>query len=190
LGYWHAWTWGDPGNQVNAPYVICGGVGANGTSCAIHLYGNIHDNADGQYPAFELDGLLKSGQTFDASMYSGIRFYFKTGTSDTCLLRRFTVPISTTQPVSLGGACTTNCLDHFGANLGATSGNWVQKTYYFNSTLGSPSLLRQGWGYPVNPMTLSGANLTQLLAVQWIAGRNGSAGTSYVDYWVDEVEFF
>jgi hypothetical protein len=189
-GYWKAWTWGDVSNQINSPYIICGNVGANGTSCAIHVFGNIKDNSDGQYPAFELDGIFGTGSYLDGTTFLGVRFYYKTGSADTCPFKRFNLPIAATSPVSMGGICTSNCFDHFGANLVATSDIWVQKKYFFNATLGSPALTRSGWGTIITPTTLTGTNLQQLLAVQWQEGRNGSSGTSYVDYWVDEVEFF
>jgi hypothetical protein len=66
----------------------------------------------------------------------------------------------------------------------------VQKTYYFNSTFGTPTLTRGGWGNAIVPTTFTGINLQQLLELEWQFGRNGSKGTSYVDYWVDECEFF
>jgi hypothetical protein len=194
-GFWVASSWGDPANLINgrsgSPIVFGGSVGANGTDSAIHIYGTIIDHADNQYPSFQLEGKLKGGNYFDAVPYGfvGVRFYYKTGT-DTCTFRRFNLPIAATSPSSTGGYCLTSCFDHFGASLTPTSGAWSLKTYYFNATLGTPILSRQGFGSAISPTTLSGSHLSQLLQVQWQFGRNGSAGTSSVDYWIDEVEFF
>jgi hypothetical protein len=166
--------------------VLCGGVGANGTSCAIHIYGNITDALPTTYPSFQLEGKLKGGNYFDASQYgyTGVRFYLKTGTGDNCPYRRFNVGIGATTPPAGGGyANSTNAYSHFGATLAATGGVWLQKTYIFTS-------LGRAFGTPLTPNSITGINLQQLLEVEWQFGRNGVAGTSAVDYWVDEVEFF
>jgi hypothetical protein len=195
LGFWVASSWGDPGNLINgaagANVVFCGNVGANNTNGAIHLYGTIKDNGDGQYPSFQLEGKFKGSLYFDSTVYGyrGVRFYYKTGT-DTCTFRRFNLPIAATSPPATGGYCATACYDHFGASLLATNGVWTQRSYYFNATLGTPFLQRQGFGSAITPATLSGNHLKQLIQVQWQFGRNGSAGTASVDYWIDEVEFF
>jgi hypothetical protein len=186
-GVWYASTW-DLGNIINSNYVTCGNVGANGTDCAIHLFGNITDYSDGQYPSFQLEGILSKGY-YDGSAFSGVNFYYKTGTADTCSFRRFNLVIAQTQQDIKGGTCPSNCFDHYGYNLNETYGVWKQAKYYYNTTLGSPALSRNGWGYPTG-ITLSGIYLKQIIELQWQFGRNGTKGTSYVDYWVDEVEFF
>lgn len=199
LGFWVASTWGDSSNVIDnsagANVVFCGGVGANNTSCAIHIYGNLKDNGDNQYPAFQLEGKLKGGNYFDASAYpyTGIRFYIKIGAGDTCSDRRFNVPIGLTTPPSGGGYCASNCYGHFGSSVGvggavATgahptgTGVWSQQSYPFTG-------LSPVYG-PALGKTLAGNYLKELLEVEWVFGRNGVAGTSTVDYWVDEVEFF
>lgn len=189
-GFWVASTWGDPSNLVNgaagAAVIFCGGVGCPvSPSCAIHLYGNIKDNNDGQYPSFQLEGKLRGGNYFDGLQYgyTGVRFYLKTGVGDNCPYRRFNVPVGGTTPPAGGGYCATNCYGHFGTSLSATNGAWQQKTFPFTS-------LTRAFGNPLTPPTLTGKNLQELLEVQWQFGRNGSAGTSYVDYWIDQVEFF
>lgn len=199
-GVWYASTWGDPGNKVNSNWVSCGNVGANGTDCAIHLFGLLKDNADGQYPSFQLECILSSGY-FDASAFHGLRFYYNIPNDDipvtplapgeSTLLkgtRRFNFVVAATQQDIKGGTCPSNCFDHFGDFLNATNGAWIQKTYYFNSAYGTPNMTRQGWGYP-SGLTLTPAVLKQAIELQWQDGRNGSKGRYNIDYWVDEVEF-
>jgi len=194
-GFWVASSWGDPSNVINGgpgkPFVFSGAVGANGTDSAIHIYGQVTDHADGQYPAFQLQGKLQGGEYYDTVPYGlvGVRFYYKTGV-DTCPTRRFNLPIAATTESSGGGTCMNKCYDHFGAPLTPTSGAWSMKAYYFNAALGTPFLSRKGFGSAISPATLSGAHLSQVLEVQWLFGRDGAAGESSVDYWIDEVEFF
>lgn len=195
-GFWVASSWGDPRNIVNgtsgADIVFLGGMGANGTNGSIHIYGTIYDWGDGQYPSYQLEGKLKGGQYFDALVYgfTGVKYYLKIGTTDTCTYRRFNVPCGGTTPPSGGGWCTSQCFSHFGAALGtASTGLWTQRTHPFLS-------LSRAFGNPLTPATLSGANLQQLLQVQWQFGLNLASPpptpprSAVVDYWVDEIEFF
>jgi hypothetical protein len=193
LGYWVASTWGDTSNIINgsagAPFVFRGGVGAAGTLASIHIYGTIKDNADAQYPSFQLQGKLKGGAVFDTTAlgYKGVRFYYKVGSGDNCPTRKFFLPVSSTTPPIGGGTCTDSaiCYDHFGATLASTADLWVQKIYYFRSADGTPVLTKRNGSTKPNE-----TDLQRVLEVQWQFGRNNLLGTSTVDYWVDEVEFF
>jgi hypothetical protein len=195
-GVWYASTWGDPGNKINANYVTCGGVGANGTSCAIHLFGALKDNADGQYPSFQLECILSNGY-FDASAFTGVRFYYniasddQTVPSDSSLgevsgtpYRRFNLVIAATQEDIKGGLCPSDCYDHFGVALAPTAGSWSEKSCVFSD-------LRKSFdAYPHSLTVLNTDVLKQVIELQWQVGRNGSKGRYNVDYWVDEVSFF
>jgi hypothetical protein len=190
LGFWVASTWGPSSNVINgmsgANIVFCDGMGANNTSCAIHIYGNITDVTPTTYPSFQLEGKLRGGSYLDISQYgyTGVRYYMKIGTGDNCLYRRFNVGIGATTPQAGGGyANSTNAYSHFGATLTTTGGVWTQKTFIFTSLI-------RAFGTPLSPSTLSGNHLKELLEVEWQFGRNGSSGSSTVDYWIDEVEFF
>jgi hypothetical protein len=49
----------------------------------------------------------------------------------------------------------------------------------------------QGYtGVITNPPTFSGANLQQMLWLQWEESRNNTAGSSNVDFSVDDIEFY
>lgn len=189
-GFWIASTFGDSSNVINgtpgAAFIFGGGVGAAGTSSAIHIFGKLKDNGDGQYPSFQLEARLKGGTVFDASQYgySGVRFYLKTGAGDNCPYRRFKVGVGATTPSSGGGYATSaNAYSHFSVVLQTTSGSWAFVSEVF-------STLHREFGAAISPSDLSGKNLQELLLVEWQFGRNNVAGSSDVDYWVDEVEFF
>lgn len=195
-GTWYASTWGDPGNKVNPNWVTCGGVGANGTDCAVHLFGLLTDNSDGQYPSFQLECILGSGY-FDASRFAGVRFDYKFGTDDNPLppnlgigevscspYRRFNLVIAATQQDIKGGTCPSDCFDHFGLSLNATNDAWVPKSCIFST------MTKSFDGTPHNLTVLHPDDLKQVIELQWQVGRNGHKGRYTVDYWVDEVEFF
>jgi len=192
-GFWVASSWGPSSNVVNgkagAAYVFCGNVGANGTSCAIHVFGTLTDAGDAKYPAFQLEGKLRGGLYFDSSVYGfkGVQFYYKTG-NDTCPTRRFNLGVASTTPPVGGGYDTVADYNHYGAVLIPTTNTWVQKSYYFQPAAqggGSPTLAKaNGAG------NLSNTDLKQMLEVEWVFTRNNLAGNNPVDYWVDEVQFF
>lgn len=178
-GRWNAFSYS--GNTVNMPFVVQGG--ANGTKMAAHIWGTLVDKGDGSYPAFTLQGMFKSSGFYDASMFQGIRFYYKCPPSDKSLQRRFSVPIAETLPTSNGGTCSDQCYNHFGADL-STEGDWALKSYAFTD------LKRQsGWGSPVTPPDFTD-HLKEIKTIEWSNSAQNKAGSYPIDYWVDEVEFF
>jgi hypothetical protein len=90
--------------------------------------------------------------------------------------------------VAGGGGCTQGpklCYDHFAADYSAGTGRqWKQYSYLFSD------LHQLVAGAIPNPPTLSGANLQQVLWLQWEEGRNNSPGTCTLDLWIDNVEFY
>src|ERR1019366_3832076 len=68
------------GGTLNSPFIVSGG--ANGTGKAVHLFGTLVNKGDNGYPAFTLQGMLKKGGPYDASMFQGIRFYYKCPSND------------------------------------------------------------------------------------------------------------
>lgn len=178
-GSWNAFAYG--GNSITQPYIASGG--ANGTAMAAHIYGTLTNKGDNSYPSFTLQGKLKESGAYDGSNFQGIRFYYKSPTSDQALTRRFTMPIPATLPTSNGGTCSDGCYNHFGADLSPSS-DWTQKSLSFSD------LKRQsGWGSAVNPPDFAD-HLRELSQLQWDHNAQNNAGTYVIDYWVDEVEFF
>jgi len=178
-GTWSAFSYG--GNTVNNPFVVAGG--AKGTSMAVHLFGTLVNKGDGQYPAFTLQGKLKSSGYYDASAFSGVRFHYKSPSSDKAPGQRFKFTIGATLPTSNGGTCVDGCYNHFGADL-KTSADWTQNSYSFND------LKRQsGWGGAVIPPDLVD-HLKEVVGLEWSHDAGNTAGSYPIDYWVDEVEFF
>ncbi len=178
-GTWNAFAYA--GNTINDPYIVSGG--ANGTKMAVHIFGTLTNKGDGQYPAFTLQCKLKQSGAYDASMFQGIRFYYKCPSSDKALTRRFSVPIAATLPTSNGGTCSDGCYNHFGADLSVT-GDWAQKTYAFGDLKRG-----SGWGSPVTPPDFTD-HLKELITIEWNHNAQNTAGSYDIDYWVDEVEFF
>jgi len=178
-GAWNGFSYG--GNTITMPFIVAGG--ANGTKMAAHIYGTLTNKGDGTYPSFTLQGQFLPSGAYDASVFNGIKFYYKCPSDDQASTRRFTIPIKATLPTSSGGTCTGQCYNHFGADLSVT-GDWVQKSFSFSD------LKRQsGWGDPVNPPDFTD-QLTNIISVQWDHNAQNTAGTFHIDYWVDEVEFF
>ena len=206
LGSWVASSWA--GNTVNTPYIFTGAStspapanlvlssGALGTKGYCRLFGSIKDLADGTYPAFQLEGKF-NGQSlshginaYDATSFTGVQFYINIAPTDTCPARRFNIATIWTVPPSEGGLSTANggclsCYDHYSAVFApGSTGGWVLRTYTFTS------LQRQGFGSPTLPTSMPAAYRTDFVKLVFQFGRNGSAGTSTVDYAVDEFSFF
>jgi hypothetical protein len=183
LGVWVASSWG--GNTVNNPYIFTDGLGALSSLGYIHLVGNLTEPNPPAYASYQLEGKFNNGAAYDAATpgFTGIRFYYKLGATDNCLQRRFMIAVRQSLPGPDGGTCPSNCYDHPGADQAANPRDtWVLKSYTFTS------LTQLGWGYVV-PGGLP-AHRTDFIKLVWINGRNGAAGTSKVDYYVDQVEFF
>lgn len=182
-GAWSTLTWGDPSNVVNSPFVVPGGPA--GSANAVHIFGTLKDNGNGQYPAFALQCRLNTGSTYDASLFQGIRFDYKIG-ADNVQTRRFFITLPELTPLSDGGTCTGTsgrCGDSFGAFLDPAPTNWTKMVFNFSS------LVQEGWGLKPDPPDLPG-NADHLFWLQWNHSGGNVAGTYNVDYWVDNVEFF
>ena len=162
--------------------------GAGGSSYAFHETGTLKDLGDFSYPSLDLQAQMEAGSEFNASHFTGVKFMMKVGPADTALHRIFSVPVFQTQAVAGGGGCTAGprlCYDHFAADFSAgTGGQWKQFSYDFSA------LHQLVAGAIPNPPTLSGVNLQQVLWLQWEEGRNNTAGTSAIDLWVDDIEFY
>lgn len=164
------------GDMIESP-------GANGTSKCAHVYGTLVDKGDGQYPAFQLQGNFKSSGTYDASAFTGIKFYYKCTPVDKSQKRRFGIGIAATLPAAQGGTCTGACFNNFGEDM-TVSPDWVAETYSF-----ADMKRESGWGDPVSPPDLTD-HLKEFISLIWANSGNNVAGSYNIDYSVDEVEFF
>ncbi len=178
-GTWSAFSYG--GNTVNNPYIVSGG--AKGTAMAVHLFGTLVNKGDNSYPAFTLQGKLKSSGYYDASNFTGVRFYYKSPSSDKAPGQSFKFTIAATLPTSNGGTCNDGCYNHFGAAL-STSADWAQNSYSFNDLKRGT-----GWGSAVIPPDLVD-HLKEVVGLEWSHDAGNTAGSYPIDFWVDEVEFF
>ena len=178
-GMWMAISSGG-GGTINSDFIVAGG--ANGTPKAAHVFGSLTDKGDKAYPGFQLQGKFTGSGFYDASNFTGLQFYYKCPSDDTCIKRRFGIATAPTLPTDQGGTCASNCWDHYGTNL-LVNDNWAKYTLVFADTK------REGWGGPVTPPDLVD-HLTEFVSLTWTHQGNNVAGTYNVDYWVDEVEFF
>jgi Carbohydrate binding domain (family 11) len=119
---------------------------------------------------------------YDASRYTGIRFWAKVGAGKNTR-HRLQISDSNTDP--MGGKCTTGssapqgakCEDHYGKDLTLTS-TWAQYTYAF------ADLIQLGWGYPPDNNTTK-IDSTSLYGLQFKANSKLE-----VDLWIDQLEFY
>lgn len=179
-GEWMAFSF--DGNTTNTD--VISSPGANGSSKAAHVYGTLVDRGNAAYPAFDLQLRFKESGYYDASAFTGIKFYYKCTNADKALKRRFAIGIAPTLPASDGGTCTDQCYNHFGADMTPTGDEWVAKTLSFND------LKREsGWGAPVTPPDLTD-HLKEFVNIKWTHAANNAAGSYAIDYWADEIEFY
>lgn len=162
--------------------------GANGTPYAFRVQGTLTDSGNATYPAAELEAMMEGGNLYDGSFFTGVKFYLKIAAADTTTKRTFSIPVYQTQGTPQGGCVGGNaggCYDNFAFDLTAgTSGQWKAFNIPFSS-------LAQAYaGVVTNPPTFTGANLQQMLWLQWEESRNNTAGTSSIDYSVDDIEFY
>jgi hypothetical protein len=163
--------------------------GPNGFAYAYNIKGTITDPGNASYPAMELEAQMEGGTNlYDGSFFTGVQFYLKIAADDNTTKRDFSIPVYQTQGSPQGGcvgAAAGGCYDNFTFNLSSgTSGQWEVFTIPFTS-------LAQAYaGVVTNPPTFSGANLQQMLWLQWEESRNNQIGTSTIDYWVGDIAFY
>ncbi len=178
-GVWTALSWA--GNTVSGDFVVAGG--ANNTKMSAHVFGTLVDRGNSLYPGFMLMAKFRNKGYYDASPFSGIRFYYKCPLDDISPKRRFSIATAPTTPSSGGGTCERGCWNHYGADL-AASDEWELKSCNF------ADLKREsGWGSPVMPPDLTD-HLAEFLDIQWVNSGVNVPASINIDYWVDEVEFF
>ena len=90
-GNWSTITFA--GNAISSDFVASGG--ANGTPKAAHVFGTLMDQGNSSYPAFTLQGKFKSSGYYDASAFTGIKFYYKCPSDDIANKRRFGIGTGT-----------------------------------------------------------------------------------------------
>jgi len=163
--------------------VVPGGVTGN----CFRVQGTLTDPGTSTFPAVELEAQMEGGNLYDGSFFSGVKFYIWIGGDDAALKRDFSIPVYQTQGTPQGGCVGGNaggCYDNFAVNYTAPSGQWALGSVPFTS-------LQQAYaGVVTNPPTFTGANLQQMLWLQWEESRNNTPGTSTIDFAVDDIEFY
>ncbi len=151
--------------------------GASGTPGAVRIFGSLFDPASSvNAPTVTFAFSLNPAGTgkYDARLFRGIRFYYKTGNDDDAPSRFFSVSLTNT---STNGTDFTNPLT-------PTGGVWRQVHNEFNQ------MKRPFWAIPLDPPNLSGANLALMSGFSWSESRSQNYGVSTVDFWVDEIFFY
>ena len=170
------------GNPLVTPLIVTPGA-PNSNHC-VHMAGSV--TGDSSYPAIMLViPLDASGTTqYDASLFTGIKFYIKTSSADNAV-RSFAIPVVKTT-VAPAGTCAqyNSCYNNFAYTYPNTNGNWQLVSLPFNT------MARQSYGGAISPTTLSGTNLQQILSLQWSEGNQNVPTAVNVDFYVDEVQFF
>jgi hypothetical protein len=189
-------SWTAPNNNTTyeTETMTIEGPGADGTALACHITGTVTDPADGKtYPQILLIGSLdasppKKYNAYDGSFWSGVEFYVNIAPDDTTTYRYINIPTTQEAPSTSFGAGTCNagrtCYNYFGYSLSGLAPGW-QKVYVSFSQMTNIST-----NFQSTPPTFTGVNLQQIIALQWVEGRNNVKGTSTADFWVDEVYFF
>jgi len=105
-------------------------------------------------------------KTFDATAYSGVRFWVK-GTTATL---QVVIQTSATEQVMYGGTCAaTSCVGNSTLILNPSASEWTQVSVLFSSLAGGTALFRAAdvWSIEFGPAL---------------------AGT--FDFWIDDLTFF
>ncbi|HXL72687.1 MAG TPA: hypothetical protein VN963_03595 [bacterium] len=188
-------TWTAPNNVPTyaTENMTIEGPGAAGTAFACHVTGTVTDPGDGvTYPQIVLIGVLdaappKQYNAYDGSFWSGVQFYVNIAPDDTTTYRYVNIP--TTQEAksiafSAGKCVGSTCYNYFGYSLSGLAPGWQKVNVSFSQ------MTNIATNFQTTPPTFTGMNLQQILALQWVEGRNNVKGTSTADFWVDEVYFF
>jgi hypothetical protein len=167
--------------------------GAIGNGCFVT--GFVNDTGNGTYPSVVLAATLdtsppsfpvpagqKSG--YNASFFSGIKFYLNCKTDDNCAARNFYFATTQEAAAGNGGTCTAGnqCYNYFGYAYANTSG-WQLVSLNF-------SQMTTSYGLVPTPPTLTGVNLEELYQLMWQEGDQNGGKSVNVDFAVDEVYFF
>jgi hypothetical protein len=178
-------------NFASSVSIIFNGVQAAGPSGfpnAFMAQGTINDPGNNTYPAMELEAQMEGGNEYDGSFFSGVQFGLFIGTDDTTTKKDFSIPVLQTQGPPLGrcvGGNAGGCYDNFMYDLTSSpSGQWLLVNIPFSS-------LQQAYaGVVTNPPTFKGANLQQMLWLQWEESRNNTIGISNFHYGVCDISFY
>lgn len=168
--------------------------GANGSNYAFQVTGTISDPGNASYPAIDLEAQMEGGSQnpfgqYDGSFFNGVKFYMKIANDDQTTKRTFSIPVYQTQGAPQGGCVGGNgggCYDNFAFDISAgTGGQWKLFNIPFSS-------LAQAYaGVKTVPPTFSGANLQQMLWLQWEESMNNTPSTNkQVDFWVDQIALY
>ena len=197
-----------PGNHVKTVATIVGTgspnvtplivtPGADNTGHCVWMDSPVTDPGNASYPAVEFVIPIEAAPTtlngasvtvFDASLFTGIKFYLKVMSDDTAGSRSFSIPVLQTSNPPNGtcnpAAASNACYNNFEYVYGNTGGVWQLQTLPFSI------FTRQNYGAAVTPTTLSGANLQQIVSLMWSEGNQNVKGTINVDFYVDQIQFY
>jgi hypothetical protein len=175
-GYWYLFDDGTTGTTGPKPLAVSALVGA---PAELGGYA-IHITATG-FTGFGtgLGADFKANKkVYDASKYTGIRFWAKVGAGKNTKHR---VQITDSTTDSAGGKCNAaadavdgeKCADHFGVNETFTT-TWTQYTVRFDQ------MAQVGWGLAADSINTAAVYSLQIAAKPKLE----------VDLWVDQFEFF
>lgn len=184
-------------NIINSIFVTPNTVAnsVDNSNYAIHIYGTLTDKGDGTYPAFELEGLFgtQASPYFDATSFAGVSFQMDIPNDDTCKERLFGIGTDQTVGGIAGGHCLSNCNDDFWMDNGSAgyttysgftpTGSWINFGFTWSQ------LKQEGWGTAASPAGLAN-HLSKMILLFWKFDANNAAGTYYVDFWVDNIQFY
>jgi hypothetical protein len=178
-GVWYTFTDGTTGTIAPSPLVVTANSGApadlGGFAMHITATGFTSTGTVGSGLGVDFRNLKK---VYDASKFTGIRFWAKVGAGKNTKHR---VQIADATTDKAGGKCNPaadavngeKCDDHFGIGLTFTA-TWAQYTVRFDK------LTQIGWGNPADALDTAAVYGLQITA----------APKAAVDLWLDQIEFF
>lgn len=183
LGTWFAYN-DKTGTQMPAPMalVFTGEAGGNGgpTDCAVHTVGTGFLDWGGGI-GFDINSVSGKSCPFDASAFSGIKFYAKGTTTGTHGLAYAAVPNTIRVKFRM--------TDALNAALGGDEhGGWCTLTAEWSQCdIPFATALQEGFG---TPGAFSKADLTQIQFQASKAGMSMMPPPTDFNFWIDDVTFY
>jgi hypothetical protein len=161
----------EPSTHEDFPAYALGSDARAGSRYGMRLSGTGFGHTDDDWAS--LGFFLAGGSTYDLTTYGGLTFYGKSRAASTKVHVEFAT--LTTTPSSDGGACDSDCTDHFEqiVTLGA---DWQKYTVAFDG------LAQEGWG--VKPKDLAHT----IFVYFGYQGSDGGSGD--FDFLVDDVSLY
>lgn len=175
--------------------------GANGTNYALNIV-VAAQGVTGYAPYQAQVNLTPPGSYYNlaggpyGAGTNGIKFYWKTGSSDSMAARWFIMPAPEQIPPPVGNCPGTGggCYDTYKKPLSSTGASWTLVSFTWSQ------FAQSGWGSPqIGPVTATcgvapctgSPNLSRILYFLWEEDPNGSPGAVMAcDFAVDEIQLF